>query len=392
MGFRMSTKQAMRGIPSYRRHKDSGQAVVTLNGVGFYLGPYGSPQSKAEYDRVTAEWLARGRRAPAKADESGDLLVKELILGYHGHLAATSPEIADKVKQALRIVREMYGATPAARFGPIAFKAIRLKMIEAGLAITTIRDRMGVIRRMVAWGVENEMLPADALQRIKAVSGLRVGRDNVKPSRKVKPAPQGDIEAILPHLGAVVRAMVELQALTGMRPQEVRLIRTGWIDRSGELWIYRPIRHKTADLGKVREIPLGPRAQEVLMPWLKADPDAPLFSPAESRAAVLKDQRARRKTKVQPSQRDRRKKNPKRRPGATYTRDSYKQAVERGCGKAGVPIFRPNQIRHAFATRIRREYGLEAAQILLGHSKADVTQIYAERNLALAAEIARKIG
>lgn len=214
--------------------------------------------------------------------------------------------------QALRIVREMYRETEAAKFGPIAFKAIRLRMMEAGKAITTIRDRMGVIRRMVAWGVENEMLPADALERIKAVAGLRAGRDNVKPSRKVKPAAEEHIKAILPHVGPVVRAMIELQALTGMRPQEVRLIRTGWIDRTGELWIYRPARHKTAGLDKVREIPLGPKAQEVLRPWLKADPDAPLFSPAESRAAFLADLRARRKTKVQPSQKDRRKKAPKR--------------------------------------------------------------------------------
>jgi hypothetical protein len=46
-----------------------------------------------------------------------------------------------------------------------------------------------------------------------------------------------------------------------MRPQEVRLIRTGWIERTGELWLYRPVQHKTADLGKDRVIPLGPRAQ-----------------------------------------------------------------------------------------------------------------------------------
>jgi len=388
----MSRKQAMRGIPSYQRHKASGQAVVRLSGIDFYLGVYGSPESKAEYDRVTSEWLALGRRAPGKATESSELLVKELILGYYSHLAATNPEIADKVKQALKAVREMYGETKASAFGPVAFKAIRLRMIEAGRAITTIRDRMGVIRRMVAWGVENEMLPADALQRIEAVAGLRAGRDGVKPSKKVKPAPEGDIKAILPHLGPVVRVMVELQALTGMRPQEVRLIRTGWIDRSSELWLYRPVRHKTVDLGKDRVVPLGPKAQEVLRPWFKADPDAPLFSPAESRARFLGELRARRKTKVQPSQQDRRKKSPKRRPGSTYTRDSYKQAIERGCRKAGVPVFRPNQIRHAFGTRIRKEFGLEAAQVLLGHSKADVTQIYAERNLALASQIARDIG
>ena len=35
---------------------------------------------------------------------------------------------------------------------------------------------------------------------------------------------------------------------------------------------------------------------------------------------------------------------------------------------------------------------LEAAQVLLGHSKADVTQVYAEKNEALAVAIASKIG
>ena len=43
-------------------------------------------------------------------------------------------------------------------------------------------------------------------------------------------------------------------------------------------------------------------------------------------------------------------------------------------------------------TRIRKDFGLEAAQILLGHSKADVTQVYAERDMARAATVALQIG
>ena len=35
----VSSKQALTGIPSYRRHRASGQAAVTLNGVDLYLGP-----------------------------------------------------------------------------------------------------------------------------------------------------------------------------------------------------------------------------------------------------------------------------------------------------------------------------------------------------------------
>jgi site-specific recombinase XerC len=52
----------------------------------------------------------------------------------------------------------------------------------------------------------------------------------------------------------------------------------------------------------------------------------------------------------------------------------------------------PNQLRHSAATEIRRRFGLEAAQTVLGHSKADVTQVYAERDYALAANVARQIG
>jgi len=52
----------------------------------------------------------------------------------------------------------------------------------------------------------------------------------------------------------------------------------------------------------------------------------------------------------------------------------------------------PHQLRHNYATNVRREFGLEAAQVLLGHTKADVTQIYAERDMTRAATVAAKIG
>jgi site-specific recombinase XerC len=57
-----------------------------------------------------------------------------------------------------------------------------------------------------------------------------------------------------------------------------------------------------------------------------------------------------------------------------------------------VPHWHPNQLRHAHATVVRRRLGLEAAQVALGHERADVTQVYAEKNLALAAKVAVEIG
>ena len=62
------------------------------------------------------------------------------------------------------------------------------------------------------------------------------------------------------------------------------------------------------------------------------------------------------------------------------------------CLKAKVAHWHPNQLRHTYATKVRKAHGLEAAQVLLGHSRADVTQVYAERNEGLAATVAAMIG
>ena len=171
-------------IPSYRRHRASGQAVVTLNGVNHYLGPWNSPASKAEYDRITSEWLVRGRRLNEPTASRGEILVKELIDGYWAHIVATLPDLeAEKVKLALKPVRKLYGEAKAAEFGPVAFKAVA-HADRGRLSITTVRDRLGTIKRMIAWGVENELLPGDALHGSRP-SPASAGRDKVKPARKV---------------------------------------------------------------------------------------------------------------------------------------------------------------------------------------------------------------
>jgi integrase len=49
-------------------------------------------------------------------------------------------------------------------------------------------------------------------------------------------------------------------------------------------------------------------------------------------------------------------------------------------------------LRHTAATEIRRRFGIEAAQTILGHASLDVTEIYAERNAGAARQIAAAIG
>jgi hypothetical protein len=62
-------------VPNYRRHKPTGQAVVTLNGRDIYLGKWNTKESRTEYDRIIGEWLAAGRSLPKP---ESDLTVAEL--------------------------------------------------------------------------------------------------------------------------------------------------------------------------------------------------------------------------------------------------------------------------------------------------------------------------
>ncbi len=48
-------------VPKYRKHRASGEAVVTINGREHYLGPHGTKASKLEYDRLINQWLVTGR-------------------------------------------------------------------------------------------------------------------------------------------------------------------------------------------------------------------------------------------------------------------------------------------------------------------------------------------
>jgi integrase len=186
--------------------------------------------------------------------------------------------------------------------------------------------------------------------------------------------------------------MIEVQRLTGMRPGEVCRMRTCDLDTSGNVWVYTPADHKMLHRDRERIVYIGPRAQAVLRPWLKTDLGAYLFSPAEARAERYAAMRKMRKTPVQPSQRDRRKVGAKRRPGEHYTTRTYHNAVMNACRKAGVPHWHPNQLRHNAATRLRKEFGLDVARVILGHSSPVVTEVYAEVDRDKAIAVMERVG
>jgi len=94
-----------------------------------------------------------------------------------------------------------------------------------------------------------------------------------------------------------------------------------------------------------------------------------------------------------PSQANRQKTpNRKRAPKESYDRNSYARAIRRACKKAGIDPWTPNQLRHSRATMLRAEFGIEAAQLMLGHSNPDTTLVYAEAQFDKARDIAKATG
>jgi integrase len=399
----MPDRRFRRTTPKYRLHKATGQARVTLDGKTFYLGVFGTPESHEKYDRLIAEWLEGGRQASGSKTEEG-YKVNDLLLafdkaheGYY-HEGEQTSELKT-IQDAVGPLRQLYGRTVAKDFGPKQLKAIRTQLVEKGLTRGYINRQVARIRRVFRWGAEEELVPASVFHALQAVRGLRRGMTAVLEAEPVLPVPVDDVWKTLPFLPPVVRVMVEVQHLLGCRPGEVCRLRTADLERghrdpkSGqEVWLYRLRKHKMFHHdGQERVIVVGPKAQELLKRWLRPDePDAYIFSPAESerlRAVVRREQR---KTPLRPS--DSHEPNVREDRSERYKTHAYGVAIRRACKRAKVPVWTPNQLRHTRLTELRRIAGLECAKAIGGHKKIETTQIYAERDLAGALSIMAELG
>ena len=388
-------------IPSYRLHKPSGLAVVRLNGRDFYLGRHGSPESQNKYEQLVAEWLTNHQqiRDSDDSDPRPDLTLYELFLAYWRHAESyyrkggkpTSEQ--GLIKLAVRPLVELYGRTPVSAIGPLALKTVRQRMVENDISLNVVNKYVSIIKRMFKWGSENELLAPSVYHGLQSVSSLRPGRSMARETEAVTPVPTADIDAVLPFLSPQLQAMIQLQLLTGMRPGEATQIRTCDLDMTGRMWVYTPKSHKTQHRGRERVIYIGPRAQAVIKPFLREDLTACLFSPSEAKIERARLRRANRKSPMTPSQCKREsKRNGRKYLKDHYDKDAYHHAIRRACDRAGVPRWSPNQLRHNAATRLRKEFGLEAARTVLGHRTPVVTEIYAEIDQSKAADIMRRIG
>jgi integrase len=244
---------------------------------------------------------------------------------------------------------------------------------------------------MFAWAVSEERAPVHLPAALQCVKPLKAGEFGVEDGAKVKPPPAAHVDDIKEHVSSVVWAMVTMQRYSAARAGEVCAMRPMDLDVTGKVWLYQPPHHKNAHRGHDRVIVLGKKAQKVIAPLLAGRAlDAPVFSPRESMA----ERRAANATKGK-SRREGQQPTPTRtgrKIGQQFSTDSYRRAIERACEAAEVPKWTTHQLRHMAATQARKEFGAEAALLVIGDKSTRMADLYAEKDLERTKQIIEKIG
>jgi integrase len=324
-------------IPSYSHHKPTDQAYVRIpDGSGgrraVYLGKYDSPESRAEYARIVAELAVPSASVGSDRVTIGgsDLTVNEVLLAFARHAErhyrradGTATNEVVEYKYTFRLLRETHGHIRAREFGPLALKAVRQKMVEAGWQRTTVNNRVRRLKHVFKWAVENELVPSGVYQALAAVAGLQKGRSAARESEPVGPVDDATVDATLPFLTRHVRGLVEFQRLSGCRPGEACQVRRADIDTGGDVWQFRPAQHKNSHRSKPRVIAVGPRTQALLREFFTTDLGDYLFSPRRAVEEFRAERSAKRTTPRFASHMERnagkRVACPKRRPAERYT-------------------------------------------------------------------------
>jgi len=356
-------------FPSYLLHKPTGQARVRIAGRDHYLGEYGSDESRIRYGELVSKLAGgipidpiadsnRGKLPRNESDDPGPS-VGELCLTFLRHAEThyvkngkPTSEV-DILKSVIRPLNELYGMLPAKDFGPLALKAVRVKMVEIGWTRGTINAGMSRIRRIFKHAIANELIDPGILLKLQAIAPLLAGRTEAHDNAPRKAVDPEDIATVQKIVSPLVKDLIGLQRLTGARSGELLALITGMLNRTGKVWTAELIDNKCVHHGKSRTLHFGPHAQQILMKYLSADPDVLLFN---------------------------------------ITRTAYCRAITRACSRAGIDRWIPHQLRHTTADVVREQFGLEHTQSVLGHSKANMSEHYAKVGDARAAEVALKIG
>lgn len=334
-------------IPTRLHHKPSGRDRVIFGSRTIYLGPHDSPESLANYARVLANLAATGEPEPQKKT----FTIAEVAERYMDHVRQTygtrSGEPA-AIKRAVDALVNLFGPEPADTFGTAKLIQIQDRWAQ-NLCVTTANKYHGYLLNLFRWCGMVELIPAGIWHHLRTVPKLKPQRSKARDPKTVGPVAWEIVERTLPHVSQTVRDVIMMQWHTGMRSSEVLTMTADQIDGN----VYRPVKHKNSWRGHKREIPLGPRALEIIKRRLPDD-DGLLFG--------------------------------------GYSSASYGRAIMRACAKHDIPRWNPHQIRHHASTEALRKHGVAAARALLGHKSLNMVARYAESSVDDAKKAVEKDG
>lgn len=367
----MAGRQAK--VPSHRLHRATGCGVVTLRTGGvakdYYTGRWGSSEADAKYRALIAEFLLNNRNLPAAAATGGTedpgLSLAELCAMFldkkrtqhkNGKLSASRLRTIERVIGGLR--DSDHGMLPAAKFAPRHYFEIRDRLEDANQKVGTINLHTATIQSMFGWAREREITPYETSGRICDIPQLKDSRE-----RKLEAVPDEHFNAILPFLRPTMKAVVIVMRRTGMRAGEACQLTLDTIDRTGDVWTFRPPQSKTGSFAE-RVIGIGPEAQEAMRPFIdETKPSRFLFRSKQGKTR-----------------------------GRQLIPGDITSAIVKACRKAKVPRFRGHQLRHTRLEEVRRLHGIDAAQVVGGHLNVKTTEIYAPPDREKAVKAARESG
>ena len=390
--------------PKLTERKD-GRAVVHWKGKMHIMGKSGTPEAKTAYHRFCIE-LQNNPAGYVMPSGTEGVTIQELCAGYIVHIKGNihPSNYAHYKTIVFDFLLPMYEDFHVDAFTPKCLKNVRQAMINARnasgrnrLCRKQINDHVKKIVALFRWGVEEDIVAGSTWHALKAVKALRAGEQGTFDHAERVEVPDDVVALTLPFLPPTVSAMVQIQGMTGMRPSEVCPMRVGDVDRSGDVWEYRPKNHKTEEYIGKKIIHLGKDEQALIAPYLigKTAGQA-VFSPAQAMKERNAEKRANRKTKITPSQaeRNRQKAETPVQYTESYDTNSYRKAIEYAIAKAKregviIPHWTPYQLRHGAGTRAEKEHGLDEAQALLHHTSAQMTKRYAHGRQVITKNMAR---
>lgn len=398
--------------PALRYHKQTRRYYIFTGGKRVYLGSHKGTAANRRLEIVAS--IIEGKPAPvAIASASGGTTLARALADFRLWALThyTDSRAIARFDAVIAAAIAEHGETPADQFDGQGVEDIRnaLTNRKPELARGYINCLIRALKTAFAWMKRRKIVCANTLAEVRQVRALMAGEGG-RETTPIPPVEDWVIEATRRECSRTIRAMIDLQRATGMRPGELcRMRRCDLTTLPSEvlpipgqrrtikameaegvpIWWYVPARHKNLHRGKMRIVPIGPDGQQILKPFLDRAHDNYIFRPADDLS--LARQKALRA-------------------GPCYDVRAYHNAIVRAVGRANrvrkqaveralvplfvsVPPWSPNQLRHAALEDAADRLDPEHAAAIGGHSASmRALDAYVQATIKKAASAAAKVG